>query len=140
MSQWYVAHILLTMTLVEGELDYLPMWENIYIIKAENSDEAFLKADKIGEEEQAASDGTTFDGKPSFWKYRGVRRMAECLEDLDQLESGMELTYLQYTVGSEEALDGMLNHKPILLVLEDKEHGEEDDYHPQLLSPSRVDQ
>ena len=138
MSQWYVAHILLTMTLVEGELDYLPMWENIYWPGYKKY--PILKADKIGEEEQAASDGTTFDGKPSFWKYRGVRRMAECLEDLDQLESGMELTYLQYTVGSEEALDGMLNHKPILLVLEDKEHGEEDDYHPQLLSPSRVDQ
>ncbi len=81
-SRWYAAHILLYSEFLDGIQDYYNVWENIYLISARSVDEAYSKADEIGQlEEKADKDsGHTCDDRPARWLFAGVRRLAECID------------------------------------------------------------
>jgi len=129
---WYAAHVLLCTELIEGELGYCPVWENIYLIHAESSEVAWERAEALGTAEAEAGEGMTFDDKPARWRFVGVRRLAECLETPGD---GAEVAYLQYTVRDRAGLDDLMKGKPQCLVLEPQSQDYiEDAYHPELLN------
>jgi len=137
---WYAAHIVMYIELVDGALDYCPVWENIYLIQAENPSDAFDKADKIGKflQETSEVDGTTFGDKRAHWKFAGVRRLAECIDLSSGTGGDAEVTYLEYTVSDKETLDKIMSGQPSRIVLEPQKriaNGEQINkwFHPELL-------
>ena len=109
---WYAAHIVLYTKFLDGIQDSYPVWENVVLINAETSDEAYAVADKKGELEAAASDGYTYDGRPAAWVYMGTRKLNECIECFDPQEQrpggteehGTEVTYSAFILPDAEAL------------------------------------
>jgi hypothetical protein len=115
-------------------LDYCPVWENLYLISASDSEEAYRKADELGRQAQTASeDGMTYGEEPALWRFAGVRRLAECLESP---EDGAEIGYLKYTLPNKEAVASLIARQPTLVVLEpdrDPSDADADWYHPEML-------
>ena len=134
-KSWYAAHVLLTTELLEGELDYCPVWENIYLIHATSAEEAWARAEKLGQQDiEVTSEGLTFDDKPARWRFVGVRSLMECLETPGD---GVEVAWMQYTVQNRAGLDRLMQSKPECLILEPQGIDENGDaYHPELIADS----
>ncbi len=117
---WYAAHILMLIKFQDGRQDIHPVWEQIHIIEADTSDNAYEEADRIGAlHEESDSDAHTYGGRPVRWKYGGVRRLAECVEFFDTApESGNEVAYLSYFLENESDLDKMLNNQSARITLD----------------------
>lgn len=94
--------------------------ENIYIIRAADSDEAYQRADAIGLSNQSDdSAGVTLDGKPAKIVYAGVRRLAEIIDCYDSdPEDGDEVAWLSYTIRDTEELDKLLKGRAARVIIE----------------------
>jgi hypothetical protein len=122
---WYAAHIILYTKFLDGIQNTYPVWENVILIHASTSDEAFARADRKGLSE-AGGEGYTYDGRPAAWVYAGVRTLSECLEDFDPLqraaggveEHGTEVTYSSFILDSEATLQRLVAGKSVSLVYE----------------------
>ena len=132
-KRWYAAHVLLATELLEGELGYYPVWENIYLVHTASRDEAWEHAEQLGQEEaRVGSEGLTFDDRPARWLFAGVRKVVGLLERTPG--DGDEVTWLQYSVKDKADLDRLMEDKPVRVVLEPGGPDENGDaYHPELL-------
>jgi len=117
---WYAAHVLLALEFQDGQQDLHPIWEQIHIIDAASSDQAYEEADRIGQSLQQADTGEhTYDNRPVRWRFAGIRRLAECIDFGDgPPESGKEVTYLSYFLKDETGINRLLNNLSTELVLE----------------------
>ncbi|WP_309709741.1 DUF4288 domain-containing protein [Armatimonas sp.] len=131
-KHWYVAHVLLATELLEGDLGYYPVWENIYLIHAASGTEAWERAEELGHEEaRVGSEGLTFDNQPARWRLVGVRNLIQLLEAPGD---AAEVTWMQYSVKDKADLDRLIGGKPVCVVFEPGGPDEEGDaYHPELL-------
>lgn len=131
-KRWYSAHVLLTTELLEGDLGYCPVWENIYLIHVASRDEAWDRAVQLGQEEATVgSEGLTFDEKPARWRFVGVRNLIQFHEVPGD---AVEVTWMQYNVNDKADLDRLIGGKPVSVVLEPGGLDENGDaYHPELL-------
>ena len=125
---WYAAHIILYTKFLAGVQDTYHVWENVVMIHAPTSDEAYARADRKGLSE-AGGDGYTYDGRPAVWVYAGVRKLSECIEDFDPAEQaaggmeedGTEVTYSSFVLGSEAALQELVAGRSVSLTYEGHE-------------------
>lgn len=117
---WYAAHLIMALKFQDGRQDIHPVWENIHIIEADTSDEAYDKADRIGLFEQEADTGKhTYGERPVRWKYAGVRRLAECIAFEDgPPQSEREVTYLSYFLKDEKSFDRLLSDLSTEIILD----------------------
>lgn len=131
--RWFAVHVLLTTELLEGDLGYLPVWENIYLVHAASRDEAWERAEQLGlEEARVGSEGLTFDERPARWRFVGVKNVVLLLEGAPR--DGDEVTWVQYSVKDKADLESLLQGRPVRVVCEPggpEENG--DAYHPELL-------
>jgi len=119
-KMWYAAHIIMYLRFQDGLQDKHPVWEEIYIIQANSSDDAFREADRIGAFNQSADIGShTYENRPVRWEYAGVRRMAECIDFEDgPPQSGKEVSYIYYFLEDAESINSMMNKQSVRLVLD----------------------
>jgi len=68
---WYAAHIVLLTKFLDSVQDSYPVWENVVLINAATSDEAYAIADRKGNAE-AAVENHTYNGRPAAWVYMGT--------------------------------------------------------------------
>lgn len=123
---WYAAHIILLTQFLDGIQDSYPIWENVVLINAETSDEAYAIADKKGEAEAEVSEGYTYNGRPAVWVYRGTRKLNECIEHFDPEECasggmeeyGTEVTYSSFVLPNEDAMQKMLANRDVTVLYE----------------------
>ena len=130
---WYAAHIILLTKFLDGVQDSYPIWENVVLINAETSDEAYAIADKKGEAEAETpgSGGHTYGSRPAVWVYMGTRKLNECLEYFDPEESasggmeeyGTEVTYSSFVLPDEDAMQKMLANRDVTVLYEGSEPG-----------------
>ena len=121
---WYAAHIILYTKFLDNVQDSFPVWENVVMIHAPTSDEAYAKADRKGQYEASGSDGYTYDGRPAVWVFAGIRNLNECIEDFDpeqqalggMEEDGTEVTYSSFIVDSEASLLRLVADRSLSLV------------------------
>ena len=120
---WYAAHIILLTKFLDGVQDSYPVWENVVLINAATSDEAYTIADKKGEAETRMSPDSwyTYDGRPAVWVYVGTRKLNECLEYFDpdervpdgSEEHGTEVTYSSFVLPNEESMQKLLANRNV---------------------------
>jgi hypothetical protein len=122
---WYAAHIILLTKFLDGVQDSYPVWENVVLINAATSDEAYAMADKKGEAESSVG-SHTHDGRPAIWVYAGTRKLNECLECFDPEERasggmeeyGTEVTYSSFVLPDEDAMQKMLANRDVTVLYE----------------------
>lgn len=108
---WYAAHIV--MQIASANEERIVAWENIVLIEADDTAQAFANADSHGYASEGDSDGTmTWEGVPARFVYRGTRRLVSLSNPTDIYNApsnGCELTYLQINLPSEQALQDFLD-------------------------------
>lgn len=116
---WYVAHAILMVRLKEGAQRDFPIWENAYLISAENDRIALEKA-KLRAQEDSGDAGGSFkcNGQLAGLEFVGIRKLILC-EDSDlNPESGAEVTYSQFTANSEQEVQDLAQGKTVQIKYE----------------------
>src|SRR5919199_971147 len=103
----FCAHAIMYFKLKSGEQDRFTVWDNVYLIEAEDINEAWEKAEARAKQEEGDDDGSLLlDGRPATAVFAGIRTMSEVAhgEEEGQLRSGDELTYSEFEVSDEESV------------------------------------
>jgi hypothetical protein len=99
---WFAAHAILHHELVDGlPQDRFSVYENVYLIKAEDRRQAQDEATRIAMEEESDCSGTlTVDGRPARLVFDGIRQIVSVLHATGShsLASGDEVTYSEFEV------------------------------------------
>jgi hypothetical protein len=104
---WFAAHAILYFKLKAGGQEKFTVWENVYLIEAGDSDEAWEKAEAWAKQEEGDSDGfLQVDGRPATMVYAGIRKMITVShwEEEGRLGHGDEITYSEFQVPDEKSI------------------------------------
>jgi Domain of unknown function (DUF4288) len=93
---WYAAHVVIVFKFKEGRQTRFPAWENIVLIQADNSEEAFAIV------------------------FAGVRKLTLCEDEHKRPGDGTEITYLELELRSEKALEKFLAGEPASVTVADQ--------------------
>jgi hypothetical protein len=126
MSEWFTAHIILCLRYLDGEQGNYPVMENIVLIEASTSEEAWLKAERKGQTEAIGSECTTRSGRRAVWEFAGIRKVMKCLETFDpgersegsSEENGTEVSHSSFSLDSEDSLRKLVNNESVSIVYE----------------------
>lgn len=114
---FYVAHLIQRVHFLQA--DYcteIPLWENLVLVEAESVDMAYELAERMGKESEDL-EGFTCNGQPAELRFVGVRKLISIVEDT--VTSGVELSYLQMEVSSEEDLNALMSRRPVNVAFND---------------------
>jgi hypothetical protein len=109
---WYAAHIIMYVKLKDAPQDRYSMWENIVLISAESSDEAYAKAEQQGRDDVGDDDSFRHDGKPAEWVFAGVRKVTLCQDPKERPGDGTEVSYLELEAASLDELTKLVRGEP----------------------------
>lgn len=130
---WYAAHIVSFVKFKDGVQDKYPIWENVVLIEASTENEAYTKAEQFGRNDyqtnNPATADMTWEGRPAYWVFGGIRKLTKCsilasvqderdeLYDESAIEpaTGMEVTYMEFEVDSEDKLRRLIDGEPVTL-------------------------
>ena len=126
--KWYSAHVIMFVELKNAVQKRYPVWENIFLIKADSEDEAFAKAEEHGRSEEGDCGGSfLWGGEPARWVFAGVRKLTECLPADERPDDGTEVTYHELELTSREAVKDLAAGKPVRALLNDRFRDREDE-------------
>jgi hypothetical protein len=118
--KWYATHIIMYVQFKDGNQNTYPIWENVVLICAENDDEAFIKAEKIGKDSEGDDQKSmTWGERPATMVFAGIRKLIACVDSTIQPNDGTEITYSQFTVNNKESLDLLVNGSIVDVVYEE---------------------
>ena len=84
--------------------DSFTVWENVFLVEAPSTDEAFEKAARLGRADEGNSGGLTVDDRPATLTYAGIRKLVRVGYGADDKpEDGQEVTYSVFTVRDAKA-------------------------------------
>ena len=103
------------------------------MIEADNSQQAFEKAERHAKEVCSIDDQLQLNGKPAYMDFEGIRKLIEVTEPLctdDDLEvrklrTGVELSYSYMEVDSKEALTKLAKGKQVQISYIDADEDED---------------
>jgi hypothetical protein len=115
-NPYYIAHIIIWVRYKDENQNEYPVWENIYLIRADTEEEAWDKAEREGRGYPSSKDDLTVDGRPAEWVYGGVRKVIHSISgdsmnvQIDFMhEDVAELTWNEFTVPDRESLDKLIS-------------------------------
>lgn len=104
---WFAANAVMYFKLKSGMQDSYTIWENVYLIEADDVDDAWDKAEARARQEEGDDEGTLLvDERPATLVFAGIRLLSEVshLEAEGVLGSGDELTYSEFQVSDETSI------------------------------------
>ena len=120
---WYAAHSIMYVKFKDGNQDKYPIWENIILIEASSSDEAWDKAEiraREDEDEDENPRGESFwEGRPFKFVFAGIRKLVSCMDKeifLNEENSpthGTEITYSQMEFPDFDSLSKFLKGEEV---------------------------
>ncbi len=120
---WYGVHVVMAVRFKDGIQDAYPAWENVYLIRADDSDEATQKAEAIGKQNEGDSSGTFhWNDRPAEWVFRGVRKVIEVANSrstTNTADDGAEVTYQTIEFDNEKTLTNYIDGKPAIVKIVD---------------------
>lgn len=97
---WYAAHAVLAIRFVEGAQTEWPIWENVYLIEADDDETAMQKAETRAIQDAGDSNGTMrWRERRARFEFKGIRKLITCT---DGNRDGSELTFSEFVLASEE--------------------------------------
>lgn len=118
---WFAASIIISIRPIDASNGAIVAYENIVLVEANTSDEAFAKARKYGEAYATVDDGFTLDNKPTIKVFAGIRKLINISNphplDLDQdpPTTGTEITYSLFELDDDDALAELIAGKEVSL-------------------------
>ncbi len=119
---WFAAHMIVAFRYRDPERRKrqrkFPVWENIVLIEADTSEDAWEKAKVLGREENGRDDPSThWNGIPVTMDFIGLRKLVACQGSIfsrdDDPRHGLEVTYNKFTVHSRSDLDKLVAGDPV---------------------------
>jgi hypothetical protein len=113
---WFAAHAIMYFKLKSGVQDSFTIWENVYLIEADNSDQVREKACEWAQREEGDSDGSLrVDGQPATQVFAGLRKIVAVShwEEEGQLRPGDEITYSEFQVPDEKSVRALVNGEEV---------------------------
>lgn len=102
--------------LKSGVQDRFTIWENVYLIEAEDSEEAWAKAEDWAKREEGDSDGSLLvDDQPATQIFAGIRKMITVShwEEEGKLTHGDEITYSEFQVTEEASIRQLVDGEEV---------------------------
>jgi hypothetical protein len=113
---WFAAHAIMYFRLKSGVQDSFTIWENVYLIEAKNSDEAWQKAEAWAKQEEGDSNGSLrIDDQPATLIFAGIRKIITVShwEEEGQLRHGDEITYSEFQVSDEKSIRKLVDGEEV---------------------------
>lgn len=105
---WYAAHAVMLIRFREGEQNEFPVWENILLVEAPTPEEAKEKACQRALEDVGNDETMTWDKKPAFFEFIGLRKLMQCCSDEEQPGDGTEVSFNDLLFSSRKELDAFV--------------------------------
>lgn len=118
---WFAASIIVTTRPIEKSPGPILIYENVVLIEAKNSDEAFSKAAEYANAAIVIDDSLTVDDKPAVESFAGIRKLINISNphplDLDNAPptTGTEITYSCFEVANEQDLVELVNGEDVVI-------------------------
>jgi hypothetical protein len=114
---WYAAHAIMYFKLKSGVQDSFTIWENVYLIEAENSDEALSKAKAWAKQEEGEDETLRVDGQPATQVFAGIRKLIEVShwDEEGRLKHGDEITYSVLQVTDEQSIRELVKGEEVAI-------------------------
>jgi hypothetical protein len=109
---WYAAHAIVYFQFKEGPQDGYLVWENVYLVRAEDPQQAYALAEGYARADEGDSQGSLkIDDRPARLVFGGIRKLVTVshVGPGETLASGDELTYSEYQVATPEALRRLID-------------------------------
>jgi hypothetical protein len=117
---WFAAHLIMYFKRRKGRQKHFLVWENIVLVEASSSDEAWDKAEQLGREDESYDDESlTIGGYPSRMVFAGVRKVTLCVDENSRPVDGTEVTYNEIAMESEVAIRKLAAGKRVKVELID---------------------
>jgi len=112
---WYISHAIFIVEVISGEQDEYPVWENIFLIEADDDVQALERALVVAREHEQITREMKYGDEPAHCVFKGIRQLIGT-SDSDsvmsiRLEHGEELSYCYYEVDSKDVIDRLLDGK-----------------------------
>jgi uncharacterized protein DUF4288 len=118
---WYAAHVIMYFKFKTGRQGRFCVWENVFIVEAASTDEAFEKAEHLGRAEEG-DDGSSLrlNNRPVTLTYAGIRKVVRvgCGTDGEPAD-GVEATYSVLEVQDRRALNRLVAGKSVTVRYEE---------------------
>ncbi len=107
---WFAVHQIEYFKYRQGKQDVFPVYENIYLFEAENSDEAREKAENFFKEVNFDDKTLTLEDKPAKSINAGIRKIVEIThwDEEGILKSKDEITWNEFNVFDEKDIEKIL--------------------------------
>lgn len=116
---WFAAHAIMYHELIAGPQDEFLIYENVYLIRAATSDEAYEKATALARNDEGDSQGSLRVGdklaRRVFGSIRKVTAVCHVSPD-DEIGDGDELTYSEFVVIDRATLESLLQAEDVDLL------------------------
>lgn len=113
--KWYAAHLIVYAKFRDGVQDSFPFYENVVLIEADSTEEAWAKAEHFGKGKQVDDASLTWNNRPAQMVFAGVRKIigpSSGDEPDEGPRHGTELTYSLMVIDEEEEFRNLLNSEP----------------------------
>jgi hypothetical protein len=111
--KWYAAHVILYFKRRNRKQRRFRVWENIVLIRARDSEEAYAKAEEHGRQDAFDDPTLTWGGHPSRVIFAGVRKVTLCVDPEARPTDGTEVTYIELDLKSEAAIRKLVEMEPV---------------------------
>ena len=124
---WFAAHIIMYFQRKTGPQPQFTVWENVHLIEAVDSEEAYARAEMLGRREEGDDSATLretdADGvdHPTRRVFAGVRKVLTVAHERadDQLGTDDEVTFSEFIVDNQEAVLRLAAGETITVVYSD---------------------
>ena len=116
---WYAAHAIMYFHLTDGTQDDFQVYENVFLVQADSPDAARVKACALARLEEGDSSGSLRVGDhPARMLFGSIRKVvAVCHHQANgQLGDGDEITYSEFVVAGQAALDKLIGAENVELL------------------------
>jgi Domain of unknown function (DUF4288) len=124
--KWYAAHVILYFKLLNRKQRRFRVWENIVLIRARDSDDAYAKAEEQGRQDAFDDPTLTWGGHPAQVIFAGVRKITLCVDPDTRPNHGTEISYNELEVQSEASIKSLVDGKSVMVEMLDPFPEDED--------------
>jgi hypothetical protein len=117
---WYAAHAIMLFRYRDSEQNEFPVWENIFLVEANGSDEALRMAEERAKKDEFDDETRTYNGKPADIVFVGIRKLMQCLSDEEQPSHGTEVSHNQLRFKGKAALEAYIRGEETVVTFEDE--------------------
>ncbi len=119
---YYSVHVIMIVVFEEGPQDDFPIWMNIYLVPAENADQAYSLGIKCAVDEAETTSGFTCDDRPASLRFAGVRSVWRVIDFNDaglKLAKPIEIAAIQMQVKKDSDVSALIQGDEVPVLLDD---------------------